>query len=108
MRFFDLYAVNHLLPQIVEYSESATAPMNFLAWTTTPRTIPSNLALVVNPELRYIQLFDKAAKEYFIIAENLVSKFYKDAADYIVVYRCRGKELLGVSYKPPFDFYTNK
>ena len=108
MRFFDLYAANHLLPLISEHTETAIAPMNFIAWTTTPWTIPSNLALVVNPELRYIQLFDKASKEYFIIAENLVSKFYKDVEDYILVYRCRGKELLDVSYIPPFDFYTNK
>lgn len=105
--FIDVYVLETLAKERNQH-DLQTAPYNFLAWTTTPWTIPANLALVVNPELRYIQLFDKNTKEYFIIAENLVSKFYKNPEDYIVIYRCRGRELLGVSYQPPFDFYTNK
>lgn len=88
--------------------EASTASLSLLAWTTTPWTIPANIALVVHPELRYLQIFDLQAKQYFVIAENLVHKYYKDHADYVVTHRTRGMELVGVSYKPPFDFYTNK
>ncbi len=106
LRFPSLYALMSVVPHLPE--EAATAPLSLLAWTTTPWTIPANIALVVHPELRYLQIFDLQAKQYFVIAENLVHKYYKDHADYVVTHRTRGMELVGVSYKPPFDFYTNK
>lgn len=107
-RFPSLYTYKTILPQLEDYSDAATAPMNFLAWTTTPWTIAANLDLAAHPEIWYIQIFDKIAKEYFVIGENLVSKYYKNTDDYVEVYRCRGVELLGVSYKPPFSYYQNK
>ncbi len=106
MRFPSLYVLMSVLHELP--SDSANIPMSFLAWTTTPWTIPANIALVVNPELRYIQIFDLNAKQYFVIAENLVHKYYKESIDYVIVNRTRGRELVGVQYKPPFDFYTNK
>lgn len=56
----------------------------------------------------YVQLFDLASKEYFILAENLVSKFYKNPSDYLIIYKCLGTELEGISYKPPFDYYVGE
>jgi 8-oxo-dGTP pyrophosphatase MutT (NUDIX family) len=95
VRFFDLYMAHHLLPKLSPHGEiTQNAPMSLLAWTTTPWTLPANMALVVNPEMRYIQLYDIAAQQYYILAENLVSKYYKDPAEYLVIYRCRGRELL--------------
>lgn len=82
------------------------ANISFLARTTTPRTIPANLALVVSPDITYAQIYDLKANEYFILAENLISKFYKDPSDYIIIYKCKWTELEWISYKPPFDFYT--
>ncbi len=79
--------------------------VSFLARTTTPRTIPANLALVVSPDITYAQIYDLKANEYFILAENLISKFYKDPSDYLIIYKCKWTELEGISYKPPFDFY---
>jgi isoleucyl-tRNA synthetase len=105
--FVDVYVLESIAKEWHAFDLSS-APLSFIAWTTTPRTIPTNLALVVNPDLRYIQLFDKISKEYFVMAESLVSKYFKNTEDYIVIYRCRGSELTGISYKPPFDFYTTK
>jgi isoleucyl-tRNA synthetase len=59
----------------------------------------------VSPEITYAQIYDLKANEYFILAENLISKFYKDPSEYLIIYKCKGTELEGISYKPPFDFY---
>ena len=47
-----------------------------LAWTTTPWTLPSNLALCVNPEMKYLRVWDIEKETFFIIAEDLVEKVY--------------------------------
>ncbi len=106
-RFPSLYTFQTVLPVLKSYPETSSAPLNFLAWTTTPRTIAANIALAVNPEMRYMQLFDKNAKEYFILAENLIGKYYKNAEEYIEVYRCRGVEFLWIKYTAPFSYYQN-
>lgn len=41
----------------------------FVAWTTTPWTLPSNLALVVHPDFDYVKVFDKSHNTHFVIAE---------------------------------------
>lgn len=90
---------------VTKQSEFGTQ-ISFLARTTTPRTIPANLALVVHSEIYYVQLYDIKANEYFILAENLIHKYYKDSSDYRIIYKCKGVELEGISYKAPFDYYV--
>ncbi len=80
------------------------AGVYFLAWTTTPWTIPANLALVVNAEIDYSQIYDITMQEYYILAHNLISKYYKDPSQYILIYTCKGSELVGLSYQPPFSY----
>ncbi len=87
--------------------EQADIPFSFLARTTTPRTIPANLALVANTEIMYAQIFDIEKKEYFVIAENLLPKYYKEDSQYIITYKCLGKELEGLKYQAPFDYYKS-
>lgn len=79
-------------------------PLHFLAWTTTPWTVPANLALVVNNDIDYSQIYDINTQEYYIIAHNLISKYYKDPSQYILIYTCKGSELVGLTYQPPFDY----
>lgn len=43
---------------------------SFIAWTTTPWTLPSNLALAVNPEFVYVKIHDQEKNRFFILAEN--------------------------------------
>lgn len=71
-----------------------------LAWTTTPWTLPANVALAVNPELTYV----RASKdgEVYIVAENLVSSVLKE--DYEVLSTLKGSELVGRSYSAPFNY----
>lgn len=77
-----------------------------LAWTTTPWTLPSNLALAVNPEMEYVFVKDKDGSTY-ILAKELVSKFYKDEKEYDVSKVVKGKDLEGMEYEPLFDYFKD-
>lgn len=71
-----------------------------LAWTTTPWTLPSNVALAVNPELTYVKV--KCGDEMYIIAEQLAPTVIKE--NYDVVEKLQGRQLVGMQYEPVFDF----
>ena len=68
-----------------------------LAWTTTPWTLPSNVALCVNPDEPYVKIATDAAK--YILAEALVGNFF---TDYEVLERKPGREWEGLEYEPLF------
>ncbi len=78
---------------------------HFLAWTTTPWTLPSNLGLALGPDVRYVKVRDGA--ENYILAEDRLPAYYKDPAAYQVIARYTGKELAGKSYKPLFPFFAD-
>ncbi len=73
----------------------------FLAWTTTPWTLPSNVALCVNPDETYVKI--KAGNEYYILAEALAGANMKDT-EYEIVEAYTGRELEYKEYVPLFDF----
>lgn len=79
----------------------------FLAWTTTPWTIPANIALVVKEDIEYVLIQDNKTQEKYVLAKNLVEKFYKNPEDYSVVTEFTGDKLSGISYEAPFSYYTN-
>ncbi len=80
----------------------------FLAWTTTPWTLPSNLALCVNPDETYVKV--KAADGYtYYLAQALLNKTLGKLADpegktpaYEILESCSGKELEYKEYEPLF------
>lgn len=80
--------------------------VNFVAWTTTPWTLPSNLALCVHPEFTYLQVKSKADGMQYIVNEKRVVQLFKDAADYEVVKMYSGKELVGKKYEPLFPYFV--
>ena len=76
-----------------------------LAWTTTPWTLPSNVALCVNPDEDYVKI--KVGDEYFILAEALVEANFPET-EYEVAERCKGKDLEYKEYVPLFSFVSPK
>ncbi len=78
-----------------------------LAWTTTPWTLPSNLALTVNPKLQYVYIKDKSDQNVYLLSKNLVSKFYKSTEDYELVKELAGKELENKEYEPLFPYFKD-
>lgn len=79
----------------------------FLAWTTTPWTLPSNTGLCVNPDLDYAKV--KAADGYtYVMACSLLDKVLgplaKDGTPaYEVLETCKGTDLVGMDYEPLYD-----
>lgn len=83
------------------------APVSLLAWTTTPWTLPSNMLGAVNKDLDYAYIYDLAEQEYFVIAKDLVHKYYKNTEDYVLLYILKGSAFIGLKYTPLFDYmYT--
>jgi isoleucyl-tRNA synthetase len=70
-----------------------------LVWTTTPWTLPSNVALAVNKSYDYVEVIHH--EEHLILAEALLSKL---DCEYEVVRKFKGEELLGLSYEQMFPF----
>lgn len=69
--------------------------VKMLAWTTTPWTLPSNLAVAVNPDFDYVKIEDIARKEVFVMAKCRVEDFYKSkdkAIKYKVLAEFKGKK----------------
>ena len=79
----------------------------FLAWTTTPWTLPSNLGLCMGPEIDYVKILDKSSGDYYILAESRLASYYKNAEDYEIIYRHKGAEFLGAEYEPLFPYFAN-
>ncbi len=74
-----------------------------LAWTTTPWTLPGNVALAVGKDIKYIKV--EFENERFIFAKKLADNIFKDK-EYKVKDEFTGEELVGKKYKPVFDYYT--
>lgn len=79
----------------------------FLAWTTTPWTLPSNVALAVNPKEEYVRV--RVATDEFILAKDLADSVLRNKGEestYEVLKTYKGKELEYMHYQPLFDFET--
>ncbi|MGQ0716517.1 MAG: isoleucine--tRNA ligase [Pseudonocardiales bacterium] len=78
-----------------------------LVWTTTPWTLPSNLAVAVHPGLTYVTV--EAGGERYLIAEDRLPAYARELGEAPhVVARYQGSELLGRRYTPPFDFFVGR
>jgi isoleucyl-tRNA synthetase len=72
---------------------------SILAWTTTPWTLPGNVALAVDNDIDYIKV--KEGDEYLILAEAVLSVL-KEPPD--VVERMKGRDLVGLEYEPLYPY----
>ena len=81
--------------------------VKFVAWTTTPWTLPSNLALAVNPEFTYVKVKDLKRNEVFIFAECRLKDFF-GKEKYEVLEKMKGADLAGIEYVPLFDFFADR
>lgn len=84
----------------VKFAVKGEQNVYLMAWTTTPWTLPSNVALTVNPKETYVKV--KCADEVYILAEALVSSVIEE--EYEILERFQGSQLRGMEYQPLFDF----
>ncbi|MCU1680491.1 MAG: ileS [Amycolatopsis sp.] len=76
-----------------------------LIWTTTPWTLPSNLATAVHPEVDYVVVEHDGKR--FLMAEARVGAYARELGEEPpVVGRYKGEQLLGVRYVPPFPYFV--
>lgn len=76
---------------------------NFLVWTTTPWTLPANVALAVNPNLEYWLVASRDNKNYWLVGNLVKSVFEKENPK--IIKKAPGGYLIGLYYEGPFDSF---
>ena len=77
------------------------------AWTTTPWTLPSNLALCVGEDISYVLVLEAESQRKFFLAEDRLQT-YQENHGLEVVSKVKGKELVGRKYEPLFPYFTER
>ncbi|MGA0893591.1 MAG: isoleucine--tRNA ligase, partial [Ilumatobacteraceae bacterium] len=78
---------------------------DLLAWTTTPWTLPSNLALAVGPDIDYA-LLEMPDGQRVILADSRRAAYERELEGAVQLGSMRGSDLVGRGYKPLFDFFA--
>ena len=87
----------------VQFKAVGEDNLYFLAWTTTPWTLPSNTALCVGPNIDYVRV--KSSNPYtgdpatYIVARDLVHTLFNEKIPYEVLGSCKGSDLVGMRYE---------
>ncbi|KGG52707.1 isoleucine-tRNA ligase [Mitosporidium daphniae] len=91
-------------------SPSNGCSLSLLIWTTTPWTIPSNMALAINSTLPYLIIEEQASKQKFIISEAAFSTIQRDVFPNIKpISHIKGDQLIGRKYRDPaFGGFTRR
>ena len=92
------YQMDKAITLICKFKKKDAENEYFLAWTTTPWTLPSNVALTVHPDLDYVKVKDNTDKAYYYMAKSLVENIMEDH-DYEIVDQMKGKDLEYVEYE---------
>lgn len=79
----------------------------FLAWTTTPWTLISNLALMISPNIEYVEIQDTASARRYILAQSALKTYYKDESEFIVLTNGKGKAYDGIRYRPLLPYFAD-
>ncbi len=98
---------------IVSFPLEEDPNVKLLAWTTTPWTLPSNLAVTVNGNFTYVKIKDKKRGEIWILSEERLGEIYPQlpkkgsasALPYEVMEKFTGRQLEGKKYIPLFDYF---
>ena len=102
------FKVKRAGPGLEDLAEGPEATY-LLAWTTTPWTLPSNLALCLGPEIDYVRVREVGADgraESYILAESRIAAYYKEPAKLEILWRKKGAELKGIEYEPLFPYFA--
>ncbi|EZA51423.1 Isoleucyl-tRNA synthetase, cytoplasmic [Ooceraea biroi] len=97
---------------VVDPSVIVTFPLldepgvSLLAWTTTPWTLPSNLAVCANPTFEYVEVKDNASNNVYIMLEAQLGLVFKSPDLYTVQGKRKGTDLKGKAYEPLFPYFA--
>ncbi len=95
------------LSAVVKFKLTDEKNTFFLAWTTTPWTLPANTALAVGENLEYqkISLKDEDGENFYILAKQRVEEIFKNRKEISVIENFKGSDLVGKNYEPVFPYY---
>jgi isoleucyl-tRNA synthetase len=91
----------------VRFRVRDTEDTYFLAWTTTPWTLPSNLALALGPDIDYVKILDNESGDKYILGKARLGSYYKDESAYEILEEYKGSQLKGMRYYPLFDYFAD-
>ncbi|MEU3015121.1 isoleucine--tRNA ligase [Nocardia asteroides] len=106
MRQDPAVTVDMVLSVPAEHPLAALDGANALIWTTTPWTLPSNLAIAVHPDVRYVHVQAADGKRYVLAAERVSHYAREFGEEPTVLGEYDGAALADLSYAPPFDFFV--
>ncbi|KAL9696826.1 hypothetical protein quinque_000267 [Culex quinquefasciatus] len=76
-----------------------------VGWTTTPWTLPSNMACCVHPDLGYAKVKELKTGKVYVMMECRIESMLKGPENYEILERFAGSKLAGVKYEPLFDYF---
>ena len=79
-----------------------------LLWTTTPWTLPENLALCTGPDVDYTAIRDLEHDAIYMMATARLSSYYKSETEYEVIKTFKGNDLVGWTYEPLFPYFADQ
>ena len=94
--------------QVLSGSDPAWGKTYLLIWTTTPWTLPENLAICAGAKIDYVVVRDltDSEKACYVMAEARVSALFKKEEDFEIVARFKGDALKDWTYEPLFPYYA--
>jgi isoleucyl-tRNA synthetase len=95
--------------KVIEGLSAGKMPPNtyLLAWTTTPWTLPSNLALTLGADIDYVLAEDNSTHDHYILAQARLPAYYKDQSEYTILWSAKGAQLAGLRYEPLFPYFAD-
>ncbi len=81
-------------------------PLKMLAWTTTPWTLPSNLALAVGPDIDYTILEHDGS--FYVLGQDAAAKYEPQLTNAVPRGVLKGRDLVGRKYEPLFDYFADR
>ena len=94
-------------PAAIDDPDMTNGRTFFLAWTTTPWTLPSNEGLCMGPDIDYVKVIDNASGDAYILAQSRLAAYYKDEKEYTIVYTRKGADFIGAKYEPLFPYFAD-
>ncbi|PQM47486.1 Isoleucine--tRNA ligase [Mycobacterium talmoniae] len=89
-----------------QVTDGDLAGAHLLVWTTTPWTLPSNMAVAVNPDVTYVQV--AAGERRYVLAEARLAAYARELGEEPqVLGSYSGDDLLGLRYLPPFPYFMD-
>jgi isoleucyl-tRNA synthetase len=85
------------------FAVEGAGPLRILAWTTTPWTLPSNLALAVGPSIEYSVYAEGDVR--YVIGADAAGHYERELADAVLIGTVTGADLVGRRYTPLFPYF---